>query len=105
MPRYHTYTYIGSVLAHKSTTDITSPSTTSQSYAQPGPSLLKLADQQVGNHLSPGNEGCAPKGIEVQRAAEGIGIPEEEHGRNPAASVLERKASFGHLVLLDLATL
>lgn len=66
---------------------------------------LQLEAQQVGNHLTTSDASCSPQGGEVQSAGEGIGVSEEEHGRDPAASVLEREAGRVHLVLLDLAAL
>ncbi|KAK1247878.1 hypothetical protein MKX07_000766 [Trichoderma sp. CBMAI-0711] len=38
-----------------------------------------------------------------ESAGQAIGEAEEEHGRDPAAGVLERKAGLGHLVLLRVA--
>lgn len=63
---------------------------------------LQLGLQQVGNHLTSGDARGRPQCREVQGAAEGIGVAEEEHGRDPATGVLERKARLIHLVLLDL---
>lgn len=64
---------------------------------------LQLVLQQVADHLT-GSDACgSPQGREVQGAGEGIGVTEEEHGRDPATSVLKRKARLIHLVLLDLA--
>lgn len=62
---------------------------------------LELALKQVADHLAAGNDGGAPEGREIERAAEGIGIAEEQHGRDPAARILEREAALGHLVLFD----
>lgn len=39
--------------------------------------------------------------MEVEGAGEGVGVPEEEHGGDPAAGVLEGEAVLGHAVLLD----
>ena len=63
---------------------------------------LELALEQVGDHFSGGDDNGAPEGGEVEGAAKSIGKAEEKHGRDPAASVLEGKAAFRHLVLLDL---
>lgn len=63
---------------------------------------LQLKLQQVGNHLASGDARGLPQCREVQGAAEGIGVTEEEHGRDPATGVLEREARLVHLVLLDL---
>lgn len=62
---------------------------------------LELALKQVADHLASGDDRGAPEGREIERAAEGIGIAEEQHGRDPAARILEREAALGHLVLLD----
>lgn len=64
---------------------------------------LQFQLQQIANHLAGGNPRGRPQGREVQRAGEGIGIAEEQHGRDPAARILQRKARRLHLVLLDLA--
>lgn len=44
-----------------------------------------------------------PQRREVERAGQAVGKAKEEHGRDPAARVLEREAGLGHLVLLDVA--
>lgn len=66
---------------------------------------LQLHAQQVGNHLTTSDASSRPQGREVQGAGEGIGVAEEQHGRDPATSVLESEAGRVHLVLLDLAAL
>lgn len=66
-------------------------------------SHLQLKLEQVGNHLTSGNARGRPESREVQGGREGIGVAEEEHGRDPATGVLEREARGLHLVLLDLA--
>lgn len=63
-------------------------------------SPLKLALGQVTQHLPPCNIRRPPKRREIKRAAQPIGKPKEHHRRNPAASILKRKAALGHLVLL-----
>ena len=60
--------------------------------------------QQVADHLTGSDARGSPQGREVQGAGEGIGVTEEEHGRDPATGVLKREARLIHLVLLDLAT-
>lgn len=65
---------------------------------------LQLVLQQVADHLTGSDARGSPQGREVQGAREGIGVTEEEHGRDPATSVLQREARLIHLVLLDLAT-
>jgi len=66
------------------------------------PLCLELALEQVGDHLPAGDDNGAPESGEVEGAAKSVGKAEEEHGRDPAASVLEGKAALRHLVLLDL---
>ncbi|KAG5912919.1 hypothetical protein E4U53_005095 [Claviceps sorghi] len=44
-----------------------------------------------------------PQRGKVKRARQAVRVAEEEHGRDPAARVLEREAALGHLVLLHLA--
>lgn len=66
-------------------------------------SHLQLKLEQVGNHLTSGNTRGRPESREVQGGREGIGVAEEEHGRDPATGVLEREARGLHLILLDLA--
>lgn len=65
--------------------------------------LLELALEQIGNHLATGDTGRRPQGGEVEGAGQTVGEAKEEHGRDPAAGVLERKAALVHLVLLDVA--
>lgn len=64
---------------------------------------LQLALHQVADHLTGSDARGSPQSREVQSAGEGIGVTEEEHGRDPATGVLEREARLIHLVLLDLA--
>lgn len=64
---------------------------------------LQLVLQQVADHLTGSDARGSPQGREVQGAGEGIGVTEEEHGRDPATGVFKRKARLIHLVLLDLA--
>lgn len=67
------------------------------------PNALELAKSQVAQHLLGREPGRLPQGRHVQRARQAVGEAEEEHGRDPAARVLEREAALGHLVLLDVA--
>ena len=64
---------------------------------------LQLELQQVADHLATGNARRRPQGREIESAGEGIGVTEEEHGRDPATRVLESEARLGHAVLLDVA--
>jgi hypothetical protein len=64
---------------------------------------LQLKPQQIPNHLPARNPRRRPQRREIQRRRERIRIPKEQHRRDPAARVLERKARRFHLVLLDLA--
>lgn len=64
---------------------------------------LQLPHQQIANHLPARDESRPPQCGEIERREEGVGVAEEEHGRNPAARVLEREAGGLHLVLLDVA--
>lgn len=64
---------------------------------------LQLELQQVAHHLARSNAGSRPQSGEVEGAAKGIGVAEEQHGRDPATGVLEGEARAVHLVLLDLA--
>lgn len=64
---------------------------------------LHLPPEQVRNHLTAGNPRRSPQSREIQGTRESIGITEEQHRRDPATRVLERKARRIHLVLLDLA--
>lgn len=64
---------------------------------------LQLELQQVAHHLARSNAGSRPQSGEVEGAGKGIGVAEEQHGRDPAPSVLEGEARAVHLVLLDLA--
>ena len=66
---------------------------------------LQLELQQVGNHLATSDARGRPQRREIQGTGEGIGVAEEQHGRDPAAGVLESEAGGLHLVLLDLAAL
>lgn len=70
-----------------------------------GVSHLKLPDQEVSNHLPAGDDHGAVEGRYVEGAGQAVGEAEEEHGRDPAAGVLEREAALGHLVLLHDAPL
>lgn len=63
----------------------------------------QLPLEQVANHLPPGQMRRLPQRGEVKGAGQAIGEAEEEHGRDPAAGVLEREAGLGHLVLLGVA--
>lgn len=64
---------------------------------------LQLELQQVADHLDSTDAAGGPQSREVEGAGEGIGVAEEQHGRDPATSVLQREARLIHLVLLDLA--
>lgn len=64
----------------------------------------ELSLEQVSDHLATGDAGGGPQSREVQGAGESVGVAEEQHGWDPAASVFEGKAGSIHLVLLDLAT-
>ena len=65
---------------------------------------LHLSNPQVPDHLPPRNPRRLPQGREIQRTRQSIGEPKEEHGRDPATSILERKATtIRHLVLLHVA--
>jgi hypothetical protein len=64
---------------------------------------LQLELHQIPNHLPSSNPRRRPQCGEVQSRRESVGIPEEKHGRNPAARVLKSKARRLHLVLLDFA--
>ena len=66
-------------------------------------SPLQLALDQVVDHLATGDASGVPKGREVEGAGKTVGETKEEHGRDPATSVLESEAALGHLVLLDIA--
>lgn len=70
---------------------------------QPPHSISELALEQIANHLLARNIRRLPQRREIQRAGQAVGKPKEEHGRDPAARVLEREAGLGHLVLLDVA--
>jgi hypothetical protein len=65
--------------------------------------LSELALEQIANHLPARNVRRLPQRREVKRAGQAVGEAKEEHGRDPAARVLEREAGLGHLVLLDVA--
>lgn len=65
--------------------------------------VSQLALEQVPNHLLARNVRRLPQRREVKRAAQTIRKAKEEHGRDPAAGVLEREAALGHLVLLGVA--
>lgn len=65
--------------------------------------FLELGLEQVGNHLATSDDRGAPQGREIQGAEERVCVSEEEHGRDPAASVLKGEAALGHPVLLDVA--
>lgn len=62
---------------------------------------LELEAHQIQHHFTPRNPRCPPQRPKVKRARKGICIAKSHHGRNPAASVLERKTGAVHLVLLD----
>lgn len=64
---------------------------------------LQLGLEEIANHLLARNVRRLPQRREVERAGQAVGEAEEEHGRDPAARVLEREAGLGHLVLLDVA--
>lgn len=84
----------------------TCPETTIESYNEStinNNPPLQLELQQVAHHLARSNARSRPQSREVERAGEGIGVAEEQHGRDPAAGVLEGEARAVHLVLLDLA--
>lgn len=67
------------------------------------PFVLQLELQQITHHLARGNARSRPQSREVESAGKGIGVAEEQHGRDPATRVLECEARAIHLVLLDLA--
>lgn len=70
----------------------------------PTPALLKLPNQQIRPHLPRRHPRRPPQRIEIKRAEKRIRIPKEQHRRDPAPRVLERKApALGHHVLLDLS--
>jgi hypothetical protein len=81
---------------------LVTPSKVQKTLLSPSPSL-QLKPHQIPNHLPSRNPRRRPQRREVQRRRERIGIPKEQHRRDPAARVLERKARRVHLVLLDLA--
>ena len=64
---------------------------------------LQLTLEQVVDHLATSDASGIPEGREVEGAGQAVGKAKEEHGRDPASSVLEREAALGHLVLLDIA--
>lgn len=64
---------------------------------------LELHLQQITNHLAGSDPRSSPQSREVQGAREGIGKAEEQHGWDPAARILQRKARSLHAVLLNLA--
>lgn len=64
---------------------------------------LELALGEIAQHLLGRQPRGAPQGRDVERAREAVGETEEQHGRDPAAGVLEREAALGHLVLLHVA--
>lgn len=66
-----------------------------------GSSSLQLSQREIPQHLAAGDVGGAPEGGQVEGGGEAVGEAEEEHGRDPAAGVLEGEAGLGHLVLLD----
>lgn len=63
----------------------------------------QLALEQVPNHLLARNVRRLPERRKIKRAGQAVGEAKEEHGRDPAAGVLEREAALGHLVLLGVA--
>lgn len=63
----------------------------------------QLPLEQVGNHLAARDARRLPQRLHVEGARQAVGEAEEEHGRDPAAGVLEREAALGHLVLLHHA--
>lgn len=70
---------------------------------RPPHSTSELALEQIANHLLARDIRRLPQRREIQRAGQAVGEAKEEHGRDPAARVLEREAGLGHLVLLDVA--
>lgn len=64
---------------------------------------LEFPLEEVRNHLPPGNPRRVPQRREVKRARQPIREAKEQHGRDPAAGVLEREAALGHAVLLGVA--
>lgn len=80
--------------------------TTQDSESQPSfptPQNLQLELQQIPNHLAARHARRRPQRREIKRGGERVGVAKEQHGRDPAARVLEREAGRVHLVLLDLA--
>lgn len=68
------------------------------------PSGLELALEKVLNHLTTSDVRRLPQGRNVEGTRQAVGEAKEQHGRDPATSVLKSEASFRHLVLLDLTT-
>lgn len=66
-------------------------------------SISELALEEIANHLLARNVRRLPQRREIERAGQPVGEAKEEHGRDPAARVLEREAGLGHLVLLGVA--
>ena len=64
---------------------------------------LQLEPHQSPNHLPTSHPSRSPQRREIQRRRKRISVAKEQHGRNPAARVLQSKARRLHLVLLDLA--
>ncbi len=63
----------------------------------------KLPPQEVADNLAAGDAHRIPQRGEVERAGEAVRKAKEQHGRNPAADILQGEAAVGHLVLLGLA--
>lgn len=66
--------------------------------------FLELSPCQVPDHLLAREPGGTPQSRHVQGARQPVGEAKEQHRRDPPASILEREAALGHLVLLDGAT-
>jgi hypothetical protein len=60
----------------------------------------QLSSQQVHNHLSTSNPSSPPQSREIQGTCESVRISKKKHGWDPSTSILERKTSIVHLVLL-----
>ena len=62
---------------------------------------LQLESKQIRHHLPTRHPTGIPQRRHIERAGEAICQAKGNHGRDPAAGILERKAGRVHLVLFD----